>query len=136
MCSGNKNRVPQPSACKIEYLLSNDTDADTDKNNLSVTQEIVKPGHGTLSYNTYKQAFIYTPASSFTGKDTFIYTVSDGMSTGAATVNIFVNTAKDDNVTATEDIPLEIPAHELLSNDTYEYPPADKKNVFPRRTCP
>ena len=63
--------VPAPG------VLGNDTDADGD----TLTAALVgAPQHGTLTLNP-NGSFTYTPASNFTGTDTFTYRASDGAQT-------------------------------------------------------
>ena len=70
----------------IADLLANDTDADGDT---LVLQSVGQPGAGTLVDNG-DGTLTYTPAASYTGKDTFTYVVSDGTVgvTGEVTVTV------------------------------------------------
>src|SRR6185503_15625964 len=55
-------------------ILANDTDADT--NTLSAIL-VSGPTHGTLTLNA-DGSFTYTPATNYTGPDSFTYRASDG----------------------------------------------------------
>jgi len=50
--------------------------------------------HGTVVISSNGQGVIYTPASGFTGLDSFTYSVSDGSLTDTATVTVEVYNAK------------------------------------------
>jgi hypothetical protein len=52
------------------------------------------PAHGTVTITAASGAFVYTPAASYTGKDSFTFTATDsvtGVSSQAATVSLTVN---------------------------------------------
>lgn len=70
-------------------LLANDTDPDDDP--LTIVG-VGTPGHGTLTDNT-DGTYAYTPATDYTGTDTFTYTLTDGTDITAATVTITVTAA-------------------------------------------
>ncbi|CAN5874862.1 hypothetical protein BH10CHL1_BH10CHL1_22310 [soil metagenome] len=89
-------------------------------------QLIRTTAHGTLTFNM-DGSFTYTPATGFTGDDTFIYRASDGINTSQyATVHIQVNAAQnnspvsvDDSYTTQQETALTVdPAHGLLANDS------------------
>ncbi len=69
----------------IVDVLANDRDANNDR--LSIA-EVSEPEHGTLKNKGV--SISYTPEKGFTGTDTFIYTVSDGTETSAASVAVTV----------------------------------------------
>jgi hypothetical protein len=69
-------------------VLTNDTDPDG--GTLSVTAQNLATAHGTVVLNT-DGSFVYTPASGFSGADSFAYTVSDGSGGSAgATVSLTI----------------------------------------------
>ncbi len=69
-------------------VLANDVDVDGDP--LTVTL-VTAPTNGSLTMAA-DGSFTYTPSASFSGTDTFVYTVSDGVtSSGPSTVSILVN---------------------------------------------
>ncbi|PTN12512.1 cadherin-like domain-containing protein [Nitrosomonas aestuarii] len=70
-------------------VLSNDSDPDGDP--LSVTQSGAAL-HGSVTQNA-NGTLTYTPGANFSGADSFTYTISDGVDTGGATVNIDVQAA-------------------------------------------
>ena len=68
-------------------MLANDNDADGDT--LSV-DSVTQPANGSVNINT-DDTVTYTPHASYTGSDTFTYTVSDGRggtATGSVTITI------------------------------------------------
>ncbi|WP_320073242.1 FG-GAP-like repeat-containing protein [Nostoc sp. MG11] len=77
-------------------VLANDTDADGDPLSLSIA---TNPANGTAVVNNNGTAtnfsddfIVYTPNASFSGTDTFTYTVNDGNGgTDNATVNLTIN---------------------------------------------
>ena len=100
-------------------VLANDTDADADT--LSITS-VTNGSHGTVAINGTQ--LVYTPASGFSGPDSFTYTISDGKDTATATVNVTVeastasNTAPvavDDSASTQFATPITI---NVLANDT------------------
>ncbi len=65
------------------------SDADGDALTYS---KVADPSHGTVTVTGATGAFIYTPTASYTGSDSFTFTVSDGLATStAATISIQVN---------------------------------------------
>ena len=82
--------VDQPLAVPSPGLLGNDLDADGD----SLTAELFSgPQNGTVVLNT-DGSFVYTPASGFQGRDSFIYRIFDGeVHSALAAVTIYVNAA-------------------------------------------
>jgi hypothetical protein len=73
-------------------VLANDTDVDSALNPGS-TQVVSMPSDGTVSVNAATGAITYTPASGFTGTDSFTYTVADtgGAVSNEATVTVTVS---------------------------------------------
>ena len=106
--------ITQRNTLVTVNVLANDTDADGDT--LSVTG-VTSPAHGTAVVNNGKVD--YTPASSYTGPDSFDYTVSDGNGgTDTGTVNVTVNAppvAADDTATTVENTAVTV---DVLANDT------------------
>jgi VCBS repeat-containing protein len=102
-------------------VLSNDTDPQ----NKSLTATVAtQPANGTVSLAA-DGSFTYTPNSTFSGTDSFTYTVSNGTATSAAaTVTIAVKPANQppvatsDSFTATQATPLSISTPGVLANDT------------------
>ena len=101
-------------------VLGNDTDVDGTLTAVVITG----PSHGTLLLNS-DGSFSYTPAANYSGSDSFIYRVSDGLlDSSPATVNIVVTPANDapvagnDGYTTAEDTPLNLGAPGVLGNDT------------------
>ena len=69
-------------------VLSNDTDADSDKLTATIVANVQ---NGTLSFNS-DGSFVYTPNAGYWGTDSFTYQVSDGLLTSnVATATITVN---------------------------------------------
>ena len=100
-------------------VLGNDTDVDGTLTAVVITG----PSHGTLLLNS-DGSFSYTPAANYSGSDSFIYRVSDGLlDSSPATVNIVVTPANDARVagnngyTTAEDTPLNLGAPGVLGND-------------------
>ncbi len=109
-----------------EGVLANDSDVD------SVSLEAVlvaDVANGALALNP-DGSFNYTPATDFSGSDSFTYVANDGvLDSQAATVSIVISTppvAVDDRYDATEDILLVIPSLTgVLANDGDTNPPDD-----------
>lgn len=102
-------------------VLKNDTDAESDP----ITAALVDgPAHGTVTLNA-NGSFTYTPATNFSGTDTFTYRASDGSVTSVlATVTINVAGANDaptagaDAYAADEDVALIVNlTNGVLNND-------------------
>jgi hypothetical protein len=72
-------------------VLANDTDSDGTLVPSTVTV-VGAPAHGGTAVNTTTGAITYTPASGYTGPDSFTYTVrdDDGATSNAATVSVTV----------------------------------------------
>ncbi len=69
-------------------VLGNDTDPDT-ADSLTVTVLSAPSTGGTATINA-DNTIAYTPATGFSGTETFVYTVSDGTATAAGTVTVTV----------------------------------------------
>jgi len=102
-------------------VLSNDTDADGDALTAAV---VANPGHGTLALNA-NGGFTYTPATGYTGSDSFTYRANDTKAnSNTATVTITVTTvnhapvANNDTYSVNEDTVLTVAASGVLGNDT------------------
>jgi hypothetical protein len=81
----NDSATTSPSTPVTINVLANDSDSDGDT--LSITGSTA-PAHGTATCTT---TCLYTPASGYTGSDSFTYTISDGHGgTATATVNVTV----------------------------------------------
>ena len=72
-------------------VLTNDTDLDGDALTAALATD---PANGSVNVNS-DGSFEYTPNANFNGADSFTYTVSDGVLTNTATVNVTVNSAND-----------------------------------------
>jgi ELWxxDGT repeat protein len=74
-------------------VLANDSDPDGTINR-STLKVVAAPGHGTVVRNA-DASLLYTPASGFSGTDTFSYTVDDmqGATSNVATVTVAVTAA-------------------------------------------
>jgi hypothetical protein len=84
--AGTQLRAPAPDA---PSLLANDSDKDGD--NLSTVPEAKSTQEQGNVVIGEDGSFDYTPAESFTGSDSFEYTVTDGRggeSTGTATIQV------------------------------------------------
>ncbi|MEY2410081.1 MAG: hypothetical protein QOF48_2751 [Verrucomicrobiota bacterium] len=112
----------QPIVIPATLLLANDTDPDGDLLVIITVSSNSVNGGIVLLVGTN---IVYTPPPGFVGIDTFTYTVSDGQG-GTATATVTVNvarpngvpTAMNDFVSVLRDQPLQIPAAQLLANDT------------------
>ena len=105
----------------VVSVLANDTDPDGDP--LSVTA-VGSPAHGTAAPNP-NGTVTYTPASGYTGPDSFSYTAGDGRG-GSDTASVSVTVAGpppqnnppnavDDTATTSQDTPVVV---SVLANDT------------------
>ncbi len=102
-------------------VLSNDTDVQS--NTLTAILN-TGPSHGSLSLNP-NGGFTYTPATGYTGPDSFTYHASDGsLASNIAAVSITVNqvntapVAVADSFSTNQNTALVVPASGVLSNDT------------------
>ncbi|MEE4376480.1 MAG: Ig-like domain-containing protein [Candidatus Competibacteraceae bacterium] len=85
--------------------------------NLAIV-ELDDPSNGTIAISG--STIVYTPATNFVGNDSFGYTISDGVSSESATVNVTVDpppspVAVDDTATTPSQTPVTIA---VLNNDT------------------
>ena len=93
---------------------------DTDPKNLPLTvTQVTTPPNGTAAING-NGTVTYTPKPTFSGADTFDYTISNGSSTASAKVTVTVQPARppvavNDNVTTPEGLAITIP---VLANDS------------------
>jgi len=103
-------------------LLSNDLIAPDTGETLTITAVGTTSNGGTVTVSGDGQSVSYTPATGFTGTETFSYTISDGGLTDSAEVTITVAlndnppTAVDDAFTVTEDDA--DASFDVLANDT------------------
>ena len=104
-------------------LLANDTEVDLDT--LSVVN-VSNANNGTAYIDGVN--IVFSPTSNFNGFASFDYTVSDGVLTDVATVNITVNAVNDapttsnDTYTTTQEAPIKITLlGEDLENDSLTY---------------
>ncbi|MEO1524730.1 MAG: Ig-like domain-containing protein, partial [Planctomycetota bacterium] len=113
--------VVEGSAATRLDVLSNDSIAPDTVETLTVTAAQSTTG-ATVSVSSDSLAVDYTPATGFTGTDTFTYTVSDGTETVTVTSTVTVNTANDpptavdDAFTIDEDTSED--EYDVLGNDT------------------
>ncbi len=85
---------------RLATLLANDSDADGDT--LSITVSAASANGGTVVVSAGRA--IYSPASGFTGPDSFTYTITDGhggSTVGTVTVAILVDEAAGSNLVIT-----------------------------------
>ena len=81
-------------------VLGNDTDPDGDPLTAAL---VTGPTHGALTLNP-TGSFVYTPAASFAGTDTFTYTANDAsLASTPATVTVTVTNVDNDAPTAVND---------------------------------
>ena len=74
-------------------VLANDTDADLPAQPLSITAVGATSNGGTVTINGTNDGLVYTPASGYSGTETFSYTMSDGTATANATVTVMIASA-------------------------------------------
>lgn len=101
-------------------VLANDSDA---QNNTLTAVLDTPPSHGTVTLNT-NGGFTYTPATGYTGGDSFNYHANDGsLDSDIVTVSIIVNAvntapvATGESYSTAQDTPLVISAPGVLAND-------------------
>ncbi|MFA5309344.1 MAG: Ig-like domain-containing protein, partial [Dehalococcoidales bacterium] len=103
-------------------VLSNDADANGDALTSALVSNV---SHGALTLNS-NGSFTYTPASGYTGTDSFSYRANDGkVNSNTATVTITISTpvntapvAVNDAYTTNKDTALVVSAPGVLANDT------------------
>ncbi|TWT79129.1 putative peptidyl-prolyl cis-trans isomerase [Planctomycetes bacterium CA13] len=114
--------VDQGSINNSFTVLDNDTFTPDTGESLTVSAVGTSTAGATMTIAADNQSIIYTPPASFTGTDTFTYTVSDGSTTDEVTVTVTVApadpppTAVSDAFTINEDA-VEA-AFDVLANDT------------------
>lgn len=74
-------------------VLTNDSSLPDSSETLTVTAVGTPTAGGTVTIESGGGAVLYTPATGFTGTDTFTYTISDGTLTSQATVTVNVATS-------------------------------------------
>ncbi len=116
--STNKNTTLNVTAPGV---LTNDTDAEGDS--LSA-HKVSDPLHGTLALNA-NGSFTYTPATGYTGTDSFTYKANDSLvDSNSATVTITINAVNhapvvvNDSYVTPQDTALNVAAPGVLGNDT------------------
>ena len=96
-------------------------DADIDAGDTVSALQYFQPANGTVNLNQ-DGSFTYTPNAGFSGVDSFVYVVTDGVDTGQSTVSITVVEGNPvvgaDAYTTLHDRVLTIAAPGLLANDT------------------
>ena len=99
-------------------LMANDLDADSDTMTLAIQSGTT---HGTLTTQT-NGSLLYQPNAGYSGTDTFLYTITDGLATSASVeVRIRVNNAAPlgiaDFYSVRHDHALNVTANSVVSND-------------------
>ncbi|EAW35516.1 Ig-like domain-containing protein [Lyngbya sp. PCC 8106] len=102
-------------------VLVNDTDPENDP--LSITSVGATDNGGMVTINNTNDGLVYTPATDFTGTETFTYTVSDGNGgVNTATVTMNVNNVNDAPTAANDNLNIAVDssnnALDVLVNDT------------------
>ncbi|TWU31790.1 Ig-like domain-containing protein [Novipirellula artificiosorum] len=114
--------VDQGSTGNAFDVIANDTLGPDSGETLTVSEVGTSTAGATMTLSSDKKSILYTPPASFTGTDTFTYTVTDGGLTDQVTVTVTVApadpppTAVDDTFSVTEDDAEA--AFDVLSNDT------------------
>lgn len=110
-----------PLVVPANGVLGNDSDAQSDPLTAAVDSP---PAHGSLVLNP-NGGFTYTPASGFSGADSFTYHANDGaLDSNVATVSLTVKPANTAPLASAEsystnmDTPLVVPAAGVLTNDS------------------
>ncbi len=100
-------------------LIANDSDANGDPlTAVAGTFATAQGGSVTIAADG---SYVYTPAANFSGTDSFIYTVTDGVLTDTGTVTLTVTAVNDaptagaDTASTAEDVPVVI---DVLANDS------------------
>ena len=112
--------VIEGTSTRLDVLANDSIDPDTGET-LSVSGALSGSG-ATVTVTSDGLAVDYTPASGFTGTDTFTYTVSDGTASATVTATVTVNTANDPPTAVADSFQINEDASEaeydVLSNDT------------------
>lgn len=114
--------VDEDSSANVLDVLANDSISPDVDETLTITAVGSTTAGGTVTIQSGGQRVLYTPATGFTGDDTFTYTVSDGTLTSQVTATVTVNTsdnpptAINDTFSITEDAAEA--AFDVLANDT------------------
>lgn len=113
----NDDTLPQTGAGAAETVDGSALTSNDDGSGLEVTSLGV-PAHGSAALNS-DGTVTYTPATGFSGTDTFPYTVSDGHSSSTGTVSVVVTPkAVADTLPPTDArTPVTLPASDFLGND-------------------
>lgn len=85
--------VDEDSGATEIDVLANDTDPDP--GDALTVVAVTQPSHGTASVAPSGAAVLYTPDADFHGTDSFTYTMSDGLVTDTATVQLTVDPVAD-----------------------------------------
>ncbi|MFK8115508.1 MAG: tandem-95 repeat protein [Rubripirellula sp.] len=116
--------VDQNSADNTLDVLTNDSIAPDSGETLNVIDVSTPSAGGTVTISSDGQSVVYTPATDFTGTDSFTYTLSDGALTDLVQVSVTVApsddppTAVDDAFTVTEDAAEA--SFDVVANDTQD----------------
>jgi len=100
------------------------TDANGDSLTWSVLTAAVNGTADVSGTGSSPTSFNYAPAANFSGADSFVVQVTDSLATDTIIVNVIINpindppVAADDAYATDEDVPLNVAAPGVLSNDT------------------
>ncbi len=114
--------VDQGTVLNVLDLLANDSSAPDTGEELTITGVTASTAGATIEIAADGKSVEYTPPATFTGSDSFTYTLSDGTDSVAVGVSVTVNpgdeppTAVDDAFTVTEDASRA--GFDVLANDT------------------
>ena len=88
----NDSATTPPGTPVVIYVLANDSDPDGDTLDRTKIAITTPPAHGGVTVNTTTGGITYTPVASYSGPDSFVYTVKDirGATSNAATVTVNV----------------------------------------------
>ncbi len=91
----NDSATTPPGTPVVIYVLANDSDPDGDTLDRTKIAITTPPAHGGVTVNTTTGGITYTPVASYSGPDSFVYTVKDirGATSNAATVTVNVTAA-------------------------------------------
>jgi VCBS repeat-containing protein len=122
----DSTQVPENAAATPVAVLSNDSDPEGDS--LTITG-VTQGAHGTVTITGGGTGLTYQPATSYSGPDSFTYTISDGhggQDTATVSVTVLPNNppiATDDEATIIENAsaqPIDVLANDTTSPDTGE----------------